>query len=142
MNRDTAMEKAAEAINGGRQDDYGDAFDNFTHIARLWEAHLRMRMPEVEIKASDVGWMMGQVKQARSKGGYHEDTQVDAVGYSALTAEVAYMEDQGSNMTSLNEALNREANTLETGPYRWPPQDERDVKFMEMDLKARGKRDE
>lgn len=73
-------DKAKEAVNGSRQENYGHPYDNFRLIARLWGAYLNLS-PET-ISPEDVAQMMILLKMARLKNTPdHEDSLVDEIGY-------------------------------------------------------------
>lgn len=85
ISRTEILKKADECVTGTRQQDYGEAEDNFTNIARLWAAYL-----DTGISAVDVAVMMAMVKIARIKSGrYHEDNFIDLAGYAACAGEIA-----------------------------------------------------
>lgn len=73
------LEEASALINGERQQTYGGATESFTRIAGLWSAYLG-----VDLTSYDAVNMLGLLKIARAKNGYHRDSYVDLAGYAAL----------------------------------------------------------
>lgn len=73
----TILEEAQQLVGGDRQQDYGNASESFTRIARLWSAY-----KGVEISPKDVGMMMILMKVSRSVGSNKRDTLVDIAGYA------------------------------------------------------------
>jgi hypothetical protein len=83
--RVAVMNMARQAITVDRAATHGKAEDSFGLIAAYWSAHL-----DRPITATDVGTMLALFKLARAKGNPgHLDNWTDAIGYSALTAEIA-----------------------------------------------------
>ena len=74
----TILEEAQKAVYGDRQNDYGSVRDNFTTIAKLWSAVLK-----IEITAEQVGLCMVQVKVARQMYKPKRDNLIDGAGYFA-----------------------------------------------------------
>lgn len=91
--RDAVLDKAREAINGPREDNYGSPYENHKRIADIWSA-----MTGYEFTPSMVSAMMIGIKLSRAREDNSLlDNWVDIAGYSAITWEV------------LNEELKREA---------------------------------
>ena len=85
MTRADILSKASEIVTKDRQDQYGNAENNFALIAQLWSALLG-----IEITPHDVGLMMIQLKVARAKTGVSkDDSYIDICGYGALAGEIA-----------------------------------------------------
>lgn len=83
--RVAVLDAAKQAITIDRAATHGSAENNFGLIAAYWSAHL-----DSNITAQDVATMMALFKLARAKSNPgHLDNWVDAVGYSALGAEIA-----------------------------------------------------
>ena len=83
------LNRAAEAINGERQQSYGNPEDNFGRIASMWSSYLG-----IDIKRKDVAAMMILVKIARvSSNQYKDDNWVDIAGYAACGNEVECCDD-------------------------------------------------
>lgn len=74
----TILEEAQDAVYGDRQADYGSATENFTNIANLWSAVLK-----VKITPEQVALCMIQVKVARQMHKPKRDNLVDGAGYFA-----------------------------------------------------------
>lgn len=87
MERADILERAKTLITGQRQEDYGDAKESFSRIARLWSAYL-VNLP---ISPEDVAVMMMLLKVSRLLGSnfQHLDSWTDAIGYLALGAELS-----------------------------------------------------
>lgn len=84
MNRTDTLTRAAHAVSGQRNTNYGTPEDNFARIAGLWSQHLG-----VSITSTDVALMMVLLKVARLRHDPgHEDSWVDIAGYAACGAEV------------------------------------------------------
>jgi len=89
-----ARKKALEEIEGAvckdRQDDYGDAEDNFEHIRELWNWWLRRRGfigEESELTRLDVAQMSAMIKIARKINRLdYMDNWVDDAGYNVCAA--------------------------------------------------------
>tara|TARA_A100000172_G_C3022940_1_gene103745 strand:+ start:155 stop:418 length:264 start_codon:yes stop_codon:yes gene_type:complete len=84
MHRDTYLKKAAELINGQRQEDYGSALENHQRIANLWSIYTGKSFTPV-----DAAMMMLLVKVARTMESPKDDSFVDICGYAALAGEMA-----------------------------------------------------
>ena len=90
MTRKDILQKATEATNGSRAEDYGHVENNFHTIACLWNDYIRGK-PDGRrtITSTDVAAMMGLVKIARIASGHaKEDNWVDLAGYAACGGEV------------------------------------------------------
>ena len=95
--QDVAQE-ARELIRGERARHYGPPHDNFAIIAGLWNTYVSARVAsllrehDVEVSEfdfvdeNDVCNLMILLKTAReaSGQGYHRDSTVDTIGYSAI----------------------------------------------------------
>lgn len=91
MNRNVLLTTARDAINGGRNDDYGGPEDSFRVIAAFWNAFLEHRKEEGDLQPYEIAIMMDMLKTARllHTKGQHVDSWVDKAGYSACGAECA-----------------------------------------------------
>lgn len=94
MNRTEILKKANECVTGSRQQDYGEAENNFAIIASLWEPYLRFKCIEgafdICINPEDVAMLLALMKIARvTSGRYHEDNFIDLAGYAACAGEIA-----------------------------------------------------
>lgn len=74
---------AANTVNGPRQAEYGDKFDNFQDIGEFWTTYLRLKLrPGAKITRLDVAMMQDLTKTARiMKTPDHPDSRKDKVGY-------------------------------------------------------------
>lgn len=91
MNREQILDEARECVCKIRQEEYGDAKENFDLIARLWSAYLS-RIDTDYMFADDVANMMILLKVARNQSGEtpKPDSWIDIAGYAALGGEIAY----------------------------------------------------
>lgn len=94
--REKVINIAKSLISGDRQGQYGPPEDNFGNIADLWNTRFKYLLgEEKEFKPSDVAVAMSLVKIARDMSfGYKEDSAIDGIGYLALYAELAEMEEK------------------------------------------------
>jgi hypothetical protein len=75
-----------ETILASRQDEYGDAIDNFEKIGKIWAALL----DRDEIPAYQVALMMDALKTVRLfRSPEHEDSWLDKQGYTQHGYEIA-----------------------------------------------------
>lgn len=85
MNRVEILDTAKNAVSGKREQDYGNAENNFQIIADLWSDYIGYRF-----NAVDVSMMMALLKIARIKTGHGtNDSFVDLAGYAACGGEIA-----------------------------------------------------
>ena len=83
MNRKEVLRKTESLVNGARAKDYGDAYENHEHIAKMWSVLLN-----TEVTAHQVYQCMVAVKLARLVvTPDHEDSWIDICGYGALGGE-------------------------------------------------------
>lgn len=75
--------EAAATVNGARQEEYGDKFDNFQDISEFWTTYLRLKLkPGAKLTRLDVALMQDLAKTARMmKTPAHPDSRKDKVGY-------------------------------------------------------------
>jgi hypothetical protein len=94
MNAPEIANKAAELVGGDRAEQHGDKHKTFARIAAYWTVYLQNRPnPEAPISAVDVGFMMADLKKARTQGGVlNVDDFVDGAGYIACAGEIALRE--------------------------------------------------
>jgi hypothetical protein len=79
------LDTAKKYVTEDRQEDHGDALENFLRTAQYWSVHLG-----IPIAAHDVAVMMALFKVARIKANpEHVDNWVDGAGYFACGGEVA-----------------------------------------------------
>lgn len=87
----TIIADAAATISGPRREDYGSPTDSFNQIAEFWTAYLRKKSigaGALSLTAHDVINMMILLKVSRASNGYHRDSYLDIIGYSALSEQV------------------------------------------------------
>ena len=86
MKRGQCLIRADHAVNGERDQQYGDPGKNFERIAEYWGTYLG-----TQIGPEDVAIMMMLVKIARLEGSEykHKDSWVDIAGYAACGCEIA-----------------------------------------------------
>ena len=83
MNRKEILNKAESLVNGPRAKEYGDAYENHEHIAKMWSVLLN-----TEVTAHQVYQCMVAVKLARLMvTPDHEDSLIYICGYGALGGE-------------------------------------------------------
>ena len=90
MNKSEILLKAAELVNGGRQETHGDTKANHEQIAEFWNIYLddKLRMAAA-ITSDDVATMMALLKISRSqRGKKNVDDYVDAAAYMAIAGEL------------------------------------------------------
>lgn len=90
MDRREVLQQAAQCITQDRAATHGDAEDNFTSIAELWDWWMIHR-DGGPLSAYDVAMMMSLFKHARAvsnTGKVHADNFIDACGYLALASEM------------------------------------------------------
>lgn len=84
--------KAAEIVEGSRQQTHGEKERSFETIAALWNAYLARRdvVHLRRIEAADVANMMALLKMARAMEGdaTHTDHYIDGSAYIALAGEL------------------------------------------------------
>lgn len=73
----TILEQAANAVGGGRQEDYGHPYVCHSRTAALWSAYLG-----IEISPEMVCWLNILQKAARNQNRPTEDNIVDTAGYA------------------------------------------------------------
>ena len=91
MTRAETLNRAYECVCKDREGKHGGAEDNFSTIARLWNAY----KGDDIFDSKDVAIMMAMLKIARIRTGHGtEDSYVDACGYLSCGAELdARLED-------------------------------------------------
>jgi hypothetical protein len=88
MNKSEILLKAAELINGGRQETHGDTKTNHEQIAEFWNIFLDGKLKPAEAITSDeVATMMALLKISRSQRG---KDYVDAAAYMAIAGELKH----------------------------------------------------
>jgi hypothetical protein len=87
ITRKSILAEAERCVCADREEEYGNAENNFALIARLWREYLDCDNP---ITAHDVAIMMTLLKIARiATRKFKEDSYVDACGYLACAGEIA-----------------------------------------------------
>lgn len=79
----TILEEAQDLVCGDRQQAYGDAYESFDRIAKLWSAYKGIR-----ITPKDVASMMILMKVSRSVTSSKRDNWVDMAGYAELGSQI------------------------------------------------------
>lgn len=79
----SVLEEAHDLVNGDRQQSYGDAYESFDRIAKMWSAY-----KGIKITAKDVASMMILMKVSRSVTSSKRDNWVDMAGYAELGSQV------------------------------------------------------
>lgn len=77
-----------------RDDDYGTPEDNFSAIAKKWNAYIEKKTgDDPGLEAKDVAYMMIDLKTCRAADGdYNDDTDVDIAGYAESAARIQHGE--------------------------------------------------
>lgn len=89
MNKKECLLAAEQCVLHDRQDQYGNAEDNFRYIAELWKTYIDAKGWTIELAPYDVAVMMCLLKIARiATGKPKEDNFVDLCGYSACACEL------------------------------------------------------
>lgn len=91
MNREDLLDDAWSKINGDREEEYGDVYNSFTTISLGWDIITKNALATHGcVSPMHVGLMMDWLKTSRLLVNInHEDSWIDKIGYSALSAEVA-----------------------------------------------------
>jgi hypothetical protein len=79
----TILEEAQDLVNGDRQQAYGDAYESFDRIAKMWSAY-----KGIKITPKDVASMMILMKVSRSVTSSKRDNWVDIAGYAELGSQI------------------------------------------------------
>lgn len=82
--RAQTLSEAHDLITGEREQQYGAPEESFSQIAQLWSMYLGR-----SVSAYDVTFMLHLLKTGRLMNGYHKDSNVDSIGYLALSSEMA-----------------------------------------------------
>ena len=86
MKRTDILATASEYVSIDRAATHGDAEDNFSRTADLWNAYLGMD----DITSIDVAVMLAMLKVARIRSNpTHVDNWIDLAGYAACGGEIA-----------------------------------------------------
>ena len=90
MNKSEILLKAAELVNGDRQQTHGNIKTNHEQIAEFWNILLDDKLePSAAITSDDVAAMMTLLKISRTRQGrVNEDDYVDAAAYIAISGEL------------------------------------------------------
>lgn len=90
--REKLLRKAAQIVEGNRDETYGSPEDSFAAIARHWNAYLHG--VNTTITAGDVAAMMILVKIARMESGSlrQTDSWLDIAGYAACGFETQHLD--------------------------------------------------
>lgn len=92
MQRAAILSTAADIVTRDRAATHGNAENNFEATAMMWAALDKARGDRPRC-AIDVALYLAGFKLIRASGNpWHEDSFVDAAGYSALAAEMALAE--------------------------------------------------
>lgn len=90
------LQEAHSIIYGDRHEEYGDAADNFTDIANMWNDYTRLssiRVVGYKFRKEDVAMMMILVKIARCHHNISEDSLRDIVGYCTILHRFKFLDD-------------------------------------------------
>jgi hypothetical protein len=108
MNRSEILDEAKRLTTGDRQQQYGDAAQNYKVVGEMWVTYLLACLTkagyqiilssgkaaqEFHIEPQGVLTMLALMKIGREASGNHKDDNfVDAAGYVALAGEIAAKE--------------------------------------------------
>ena len=89
------VSEAARLVGGDRERTHGSKHDNFTKIARVWNAYLRNANPaHVDLGPDQAADLMELMKVARRQSGaFNPDDYIDGAGYAGVAFE-ARVEEQ------------------------------------------------
>jgi len=108
MTRSEILAKAASAVCGQREQDYGSPESNFGLIGQLWTMYL-----DTLVTAEDVAMMMCLFKIARIRTGRgKDDSFIDLAGYAACGGEIATAGDTTTPGASVTDDV---INTIASG---------------------------
>lgn len=86
---DTILEEAAGLIYGDRQQQYGNAKQNFSDIAHLWEPILGMRPTPEEVALCLLQLKVARaINDTRATRPIKRDTIVDLAGYAGCIEKI------------------------------------------------------
>lgn len=90
------INEAVKLVAGDRGRTHGDKHDNFTKIARVWNAYLRNANPaHIDIRPDQAADLMELMKVARRQSGtFNPDDYVDAAGYAGVAFEARVRENK------------------------------------------------
>ena len=98
--RKNILDEVERCVCQDRVKSYGDAEDNFTHIAQRWNLYLQHRFQNrpVHLQPYDIAAMMQDIKLARiASSPLHLDNWVDAAGYGVCGAGIIVkLNDEGN----------------------------------------------
>lgn len=83
------LQEAHGIVYGDRHEEYGDAANNFTDIAKMWTDWNR----GYHFTKEDVAMMMIMVKIARCHQNWTEDSLKDIVGYCTILHRFKFLDD-------------------------------------------------
>lgn len=83
------LQEAHGIVYGDRHEEYGDAANNFTDIAKMWTDWNR----GYHFTKEDVAMMMIMVKIARCHHKWTEDSLKDIIGYCTLIHKFRFIDD-------------------------------------------------
>jgi hypothetical protein len=95
------LQQAHDLIHGQRADDYGDALENFTHIAMGFSFVIAKKLT-APITAEEVALMMQTLKMARlSNQPEHFDSSLDTAGYQGCYNKIQVSRKAGKAMRGI-----------------------------------------
>lgn len=77
--RQAILDSAAKAVNGSRNDDYGEPYDDFARIAQMWGAMFDKVFTPEDVAKALIAVKLGRLTHTPG----HEDSWVDIAGYAA-----------------------------------------------------------
>lgn len=90
------LTEANRLVSGDRGKTHGGKHDNFTKIARIWNAYLRNANPaHIPLTPSQAADLMELMKVARRQSGtFNPDDYIDGAGYAGVAFEAHVEEDR------------------------------------------------
>lgn len=84
MTRPEILDNAKKCVCGDREQDYGSPENNFSTIAKLWEAYKGTPYTAVDVAAMLMLLKIGRISSGHGKS----DNWIDAAGYAACGGEI------------------------------------------------------
>ena len=78
-NRETVLDQAAQAVNGSRNEEYGEPFNDFQRVALMWTAAFDHYFTPEDVAKALILLKVGRLSHTPS----HLDSWVDIAGYAA-----------------------------------------------------------
>ena len=79
INREVVLDTAARAVNGSRNEDYGEPYNDFCRVAQMWSAAFDHFFTPEDVAKALILLKVGRLCESPN----HFDSWVDIAGYSA-----------------------------------------------------------